>query len=223
MPPLQKTVNLIMPNIELKKGMIPMYKSNERTPFYYSIVGKLTAKLDPKICADNFTDHRIGYDHCGLIDKEPLYMLHEHPPKASRDELSQLFWQRNMLNQHDIEIWEYNDVLPDSTIDKIIAEFWNLAELRWDDKQKKFVGLKYNWPAIFLSPFALIGLGVKTNAMHCAESVFESWKHEDIILSKQGPKDCLVCPNEIINCGLFKRVYTIKMISKTNKIIITYA
>jgi len=223
MPPLQKTVNLIMPDLQLKKGQIAMFKSNERTPFYIRIVGKLTSKLDEQICKANFTNQKIGYDHVGMIDKEPMYLLHEHPPRASRDELSQLYWQKEMLNWHDIEIWEFKDIISEIIIDKIIANYWKFTDLRWSEKQMKYVGLKYNWPAILLSPFALIGLGVKTNAMHCAESVFEAWKCEDIILSKEGPNDCLVSPNEIVNSGRFKRMYTIHMVSKTNKIVITYA
>jgi len=228
--PEQKTVNLINPNIKLKPSNLVAYKSNERTPFYLSIVGKLTKKLDEKICAENHTNHKIGYDHIGMIDrcKEtldnfPEFLLHEHSPRASRDELSELYWRKDMLNQHDIEIWEYNKDLTSIQIERIINSYWTLTQLIWNQKQQKYIGLKYNWPAIFLSPFALIGLGVKTNAMHCAESIFESWKCENIILSPSGATDCLVSPNEIINSGLFKRIYTVHMVSKTNKIIITYA
>jgi len=203
----------------LKNDDFLEFKCNEHTPFPIYLVGGSLDHLDESICKLNKTDPVNGYDHIGMIGKGLLagenldawYLRHAHPPRASSNELTEEYW-RVLLKEHDLEVWRFKEEVSDEDRLKVIKESCQIAEFKWNEKKKLYEGIKYNWAAVILSLLSWVKIGIKALARHCAEYSFESNLIIDKVLSKEGKKDVLVTPNEIINSNLLYRIYTIKLV-----------
>lgn len=209
------------------------FKCNERTKFPIYLVGGFSMPLNEDICEKNKTDPVNGNDHVGMVGKGCLenegpnkwYLRHAHPPYTTSNELTEGYW-KEILKEHDIEVWRYREDLGVSEENRlmVIDESCKIARFKWDDKQKLYRGVPYNWPSVILSPITWIcswfGLrfAVRSIAKHCAEYTFKSNLPigDDLkkYLSPSGKKDPCVSPNEIINSGLIYRVYTVKLVGK---------
>jgi hypothetical protein len=77
--------------------------------------------------------------------------------------------------------------------------------LKWNQKEMIYKGLKYDWVAIF-PIFALLGINRKQD-LHCAEAMSDTAKRINRIISDQGPYDKCVSPNNIINGGKLRKVW----------------
>jgi hypothetical protein len=203
------------------------FMCNDRTKFPIYLVGGFSMPLNEELCEVNKIDPLQGSDHVGMVGKGHLekedvnkwYLRHAHPPYVTSNELTEEYW-REILKEHDITIWRFQESFKITDEDRVmvINESCKIAQFKWDDKQKFYRGVPYNWPAVILSPvtwfFSWFGLrfAVKSIAKHCAEYTFKSHLPIKEVLSPAGPLDPCVSPNEIINSGLLYRVYTVKLV-----------
>lgn len=192
----------------IKHGDFVLHKTNRRT-FPWMNIGGFTEALNEDICKENNTDPLNGFNHIQRVDEDVDFIIHATPPRCAREKLTPRY-RKKMTKRNDIEIWRLKEDIGEERQRHITREFYRLADLKWNKKKKKFIGLKYDWWALLFSPFAaLFGIGLNArNMIHCAEIVFDSALCEDIILSSQGRFDPLVSPNNIINSGLLKKVWS---------------
>jgi len=196
----------MIPSGILKHGDYLLWKTNRKTRWFKNIGGH-TQELNERICKINNTDVLNGYNHIGMIDKDPSYIIHAHPPRATRDRIDEKWWKKQ-TKRMDIEVWRLKEKISEERQNHITDEFYRLVCFKWNKRKKQFIGAKYDWYALIFCLFSIfrIGLGSRSH-YHCHEIVFDSARVEDIILSSQGINDPLPSPNNCINSNLLFKVW----------------
>lgn len=194
----------MIPKDLAKHGDFLLWKTNRKTPWYLD-VGGYTEILNATICQENHTDQLNGYNHIARIDEKPNHIIHAHPPRATRDQLTEKYWKKT-FKKADAELWRLKKNLPEEQQKNITRQFYLMLDLK--RKGHKIVGAKYDWAAIFLAFTSFFGLGLNAKERyHCSEIVVDSARTIGLILSSYGALDPLASPNNIINSDKLYKVW----------------